>query len=103
MYTLPELATAVQYGINVIALVFVDNAFGALLSDQKTRYLERVIGTELKNPSFSQLAELFGARGIKADPERLDEALEQAQETHCPTVIEVPVPTLTPPFQIHGG
>jgi len=26
MYALPELATAVQYGINVIALVFVDNA-----------------------------------------------------------------------------
>ena len=100
MYALPDLATAVQYGINVIALVFVDNAFGALLSDQKTRYRERVIGTELKNPSFAQLAELFGAKGIKANPDRLEEALAEAQDTHRPTVIEVPIPTLPPPFQI---
>lgn len=102
MYALPELATAVQYGINVIALVFADNAFGALLSDQRSRYQERVIGTELKNPSFAKVAELFGARGIKVNPERLDEVLEQARDNRCPTVIEVPVPTLPPPFQIHG-
>jgi acetolactate synthase I/II/III large subunit len=102
MYALPELATAVQYGINVIALVFVDNAFGALLNDQKTRYRERVIGTELKNPSFAQLAEFFGAKGIKAEPDRLERALAEAQESRRPTVIEVPVPTLPTPFQIHG-
>jgi len=76
VYALPELATAVQHGINVIALVLVDNAFGALLSDQRTRYRDRVIGTELKNPSFDQLAEVFGAKGIKTDPDRLDQALE---------------------------
>jgi acetolactate synthase-1/2/3 large subunit len=102
MYALPELATAVQYGINVIALVFVDNAFGALLNDQKTRYRQRVIGTDLRNPSFAQLAELFGARGIKAEPDRLEQALAEAQESRRPTVIEVPVPTLPTPFQIHG-
>ncbi len=102
MYALPELATAVQYGINVIALVFVDNAFGALLNDQKTHYQERVIGTNLHNPSFAQLAELFGARGIEAEPNRLDRALADAQEERRPTVIEVPVPTLPTPFQIHG-
>ncbi|MGE5819369.1 MAG: thiamine pyrophosphate-binding protein [Deltaproteobacteria bacterium] len=102
MYALPELATAVQYGINVIAVVFVDNAFGALLNDQKTRYRQRVIGTDLRNPSFAQLAELFGARGIKAEPERLEQALAEAQESRRPTVIEVPVPTLPTPFQIHG-
>jgi acetolactate synthase-1/2/3 large subunit len=102
MYALPELATAVQYGINVIALVFVDNAFGALLSDQRTRYRGRVIGTELRNPSFAQAAEIFGAKGIRAEPERLRTALEEAQESRRPTVIEVPMPTLTPPFQLHG-
>src|SRR3989337_2884840 len=62
----------------VIALVFVDNTFGALLSDQRTRYRDQVIGTELKNPSFAQLAEVFGAKGIKTDPDRLDQALEEA-------------------------
>jgi acetolactate synthase-1/2/3 large subunit len=99
MYALPELATAVQHGIHVIALVFVDNAFGALLNEQRTRYQERVIGTELHNPSFARLAELFGARGIKAEPDRLQAALQEAQESPRPTVIEVPIPTRTPPFQ----
>ncbi len=102
MYALPELATAVQHGINVIAVVFVDNAFGALLNNQRTHYRGRLIGTELHNPSFAQLAELFGARGIKAEPDRLQLALQEAQESPRPTVIEVPMPTLTPPFQIDG-
>ncbi|HZD40729.1 MAG TPA: thiamine pyrophosphate-dependent enzyme, partial [Terriglobales bacterium] len=82
-------------------VVFVDNAFGALLSDQRTRYGGRVIGTELRNPSFAQAAELFGARGTRAEPARLRAALEEAQENARPTVIEVPIPTLMPPFQVH--
>ncbi|MBI4525797.1 MAG: thiamine pyrophosphate-binding protein [Deltaproteobacteria bacterium] len=100
MYALPELATAVQYGINVIALVFVDNAFGASLSDQKTHYHGRILGTELYNPSFARVAEVFGARGIEAEPENIGTALQEALKVARPTVIEVPIPTLAPPFQI---
>lgn len=100
MYALPELATAVKYGINVIAVVFVDGAFGASLNDQRTQYQGRVIGTELHNPSFAQVAEVFGAQGIKVEAENIGKALQQALEAHRPTVIEVPIPTLTPPFQM---
>lgn len=103
MYALPELATAVKYGINVIALVFVDNAFGASLNDQRTRYGGRLFGTDLYNPSFAQVAEVFGAKGIKVEPENIGKALEQALETPRPTVIEVPIPTLAPPFQMQKG
>lgn len=100
MYALPELATAVKYGINVIALVFVDNAFGASLNDQKTRFRGRVVGTELYNPSFSQVAEVFGAKGLKAPPEHVGKALSEALGLKRPAVIEVPMPTLPPPFQL---
>lgn len=100
MYALPELATAVKYGINVIVLLFVDNAFGASLNDQRTRFTGRVLGTELYNPSFVRVAEAFGAKGMKAEPENIDKALEQALEAKRPTVIEVPMPTLPPPFQL---
>ncbi len=100
MYALPELATAVKYGIDVIAVVFVDNAFGASLNDQRTSYGGRVLGTELYNPSFAQVAEVFGAKGIKSEPENIGKALEQALEAHRPTVIEVPLPRLAPPFQM---
>jgi acetolactate synthase I/II/III large subunit len=100
LYALPELATAVQYGINVVAVVFADGAFGASNNDQRTRFQGRVVGTNFHNPSFVQVAEAFGAKGIKAEPDRLANALQEAFDANCPTVIEVPIPTLVPPFQI---
>ncbi|MFQ5898987.1 MAG: thiamine pyrophosphate-binding protein [Candidatus Methylomirabilia bacterium] len=100
MYALPELATAVQYGINVVAIVFVDGAFGASKHDQQTRYGGRVVGTELYSPSFARVAEAFGAQGIAAEPATVGEALRKAIEARRPAVIEVPIPTLVPPFQI---
>jgi acetolactate synthase-1/2/3 large subunit len=100
MYALPDLATAVQYGVNVVAIVFADGAFGASKNDQRTRYRGRVVGTEFQNPNFVQVAEAFGAKGIKAEPDQVGRALQEALNANRPTVIEVPIPTLAPPFQI---
>jgi acetolactate synthase I/II/III large subunit len=100
MYALPELATAVQYGINLVALVFVDGAFGASNNDQRTRYQGRIVGTTIHNPNFAQVAEAFGAKGMRAEPDNLASALEEAFDANRPTLIEVPVPTMAPPFQI---
>ena len=100
MYALPELATAVHYDIGVVVVVFVDNALGASKNDQRTRFKGREIGTTLHNPSFAEVARVFGAQGVRTDPERLDTALQEAIASGKPTVIEVPVPTWAPPFQI---
>ncbi|GIX47452.1 MAG: acetolactate synthase I/II/III large subunit [Candidatus Tectimicrobiota bacterium] len=100
MYALPELATAVQYGIDVVVVVFVDNALGASKHDQLTRYGGRVVGTELHNPSFAEVARLFGAYGRRVAPERLDEALPEALAAGKPALLEVPIATWAPPFQI---
>ena len=100
MYALPELATAVHYDIGVVVVVFVDNALGASKNDQRTRFQGREIGTTLHNPSFAEVARVFGAQGVRTDPERLDTALQEALASGKPTVIEVPVPTWAPPFQI---
>ena len=100
-YAVGELATAVQYNINVVILVFNDGAFGASLADQRTRYGGREIGTQFHNPDFVGLAEAFGARGMKlSGPEDVGPALRDALNGERPTVIEVPLPTLMPPFQI---
>ena len=102
MYACAELATAMRYGINLIAVIFTDNAFGSTKSDQQINFQGRVLGTELQNPDFAKLAELFGVKGMKADPERLGSALREALEADRPVVIEVPIPTLIPPFQIYS-
>ena len=101
LYAVAELATAVQYGINVVAVVFNNRQYGSTKRDQDLHYGERVIGTELHNPDFPRLAESFGARGIKV--ERLDElpgAVREAIKGNRPTVVEVEVPdkALDPPY-----
>lgn len=92
LYNSQELATAVQHGINVIAIVFNDHAFGNVLRDQKNMFDGHVIGSELHNPDFVKLAEAYGARGVRAvDDRALTLALKDAQKLDVPTVIEVPV------------
>jgi acetolactate synthase-1/2/3 large subunit len=100
LYACGELATAVRYGINLITVVFNDQAFGSTKSDQVVNFKGRIVGTEINNPDFAKLAELFGAKGLKAKPEQLGKALDEALEAQRPVVIEVPLPTLTAPFQI---
>jgi acetolactate synthase-1/2/3 large subunit len=90
----------VRYGINLITLVFTDNAFGSTKSDQQVNFQGRVLGTDLNNPDFAKLAGLFGAKGMRADPDHLSGALRVAMEAGQPVVIEIPIPTLIPPFQI---
>jgi acetolactate synthase-1/2/3 large subunit len=92
LYNSQELATAVQYGINAIVIVFNDNAYGNVLRAQMEQFDGRVIGTQLHNPDFVQLARSYGARGVLAqDAVALGAALQEALVTGKPTLIEVPV------------
>ena len=100
MYANSELSTAVQEGINVVTLVFNNGLLGASRADQMNRYHGRTIGTELQNPDFAQLAQVYGALGIRLDDRReLGPALHDALRAERPAVIEVPMPNLRPPFQ----
>jgi acetolactate synthase-1/2/3 large subunit len=92
LYNSQELATAVQYGINAVIVVFNDNAFGNVLRDQKGRFEGRAIGSELHNPDFVKLAEAYGARGVLANgADALEAAIREAINIDAPTLIEVPV------------
>ena len=105
MYANSELSTAVQEGINVVTLVFNNGLLGASRADQMNRYHGRTIGTELHNPDFAQLAEVYGALGVRlADRRELGPALHDALRAERPAVIEIPMPNLRPPFQTppHG-
>ncbi|MYC28523.1 MAG: thiamine pyrophosphate-binding protein [Chloroflexi bacterium] len=105
MYANSELSTAVQEGINVVTLVFNNGLLGASRADQMNRYHGRTIGTELHNPDFAQLAQVYGALGIRLEDRReLGPALRDALKADRPAVIEVPMPNLRPPFQTppHG-
>ena len=55
-----ELATAVQHGIAVVAIVFNDGAYGNVRRMQREFYGNRVIASDLVNPDFVRLADRFG-------------------------------------------
>jgi acetolactate synthase-1/2/3 large subunit len=103
LYTSQELATAVQEQTDVVAIVFNDNAYGALKLFQDRHHGGRRIGVELRNPDFALLAQAYGAHGIKlkrgAD---LGSALADALGRTGPAVIECPldfdVSTVLPPW-----
>jgi acetolactate synthase-1/2/3 large subunit len=99
LYNSQELATAVQYGINVIVLLFNDNAYGNVLRAQEEQFDGRVIGTQLHNPNFVQLAQSYGAATWQAkDAAALETALQEAIRLNRPAVIEVPVGKLNRTF-----
>jgi len=101
LFTGNDLATAVQYGINVVTIVFNDSTYGATYRIQKLRYDNRYIGTELLNPDFAAYAESFGARGIKLSSyEELKEALPSALAENRPVVIETPIPNMPLPGEV---
>ena len=99
LFNSQELATAVQYGINAVVIVFNDNAYGNVLRDQVNRFEGRVYGAALHNPDFVKLAEAYGARGVRVEAGQLETALREALAIDAPTLIEVPVQAMPTPFE----
>ena len=58
-----ELATAVQYRLNVIFVVVDNGMYGTIRMHQEKHYPARVYGTDLVNPDFAALARAYGAHG----------------------------------------
>jgi acetolactate synthase-1/2/3 large subunit len=93
MFAVQELATAVQYGINVVTVVFNNEAYGNVLRDQMQMFNGRVIASELVNPDFMKLADSFGVGGARVrTPAEFGPALEKALAANAPSLIEVMVP-----------
>ncbi len=100
MFASQEMSTAVKYGINAVAVVFNDNAFGNVLRDQTTRFDGRTIGADLHNPDFMKLADAYGVRGVRVEggADELESALAESLTVERPTLIEVPVGMMPNPF-----
>jgi acetolactate synthase I/II/III large subunit len=94
MFGVQELATARQFGINVVAIVFNNGAYGNVRRDQQQVYGNRLLGADLVNPDFVALAQSFGVEAVRVDtPEGLEAAIVAALASNAPALIEVPVPT----------
>jgi acetolactate synthase I/II/III large subunit len=94
MFGVQELATAVQYKIGVVTLVFNNNAYGNVRRDQRERFDGRVVASDLVNPDFVKLAESFGVGAARVtSPVHFRPALEKALAHGGPYLIDIEVPT----------
>jgi acetolactate synthase I/II/III large subunit len=93
MFGVQELATAVQFNIGVVTLVFNNNAYGNVRRDQRERFDGRVVAADLVNPDFVRLAESFGVAAARVtSPDHFKAALEKALAHGGPYLISVEVP-----------
>lgn len=75
-----ELATAAQYGANLIVVVVDNGAYGTIRMHQEREYPGRVSATTLANPDFAMLGAAFGGWSAKATTtEEFVAALEEAK------------------------
>ncbi|WP_029586493.1 thiamine pyrophosphate-dependent enzyme [Bradyrhizobium sp. URHD0069] len=93
MFGVQELATAVQFNIGVVVLVFNNNAYGNVRRDQRELFGGRVVASDLVNPDFVKLAESFGVGAARvSSPDQFRPALEKALANGGPYLIDVEVP-----------
>ncbi|WNV11032.1 thiamine pyrophosphate-dependent enzyme [Tardiphaga sp. 709] len=92
MFAVQELATAVQFKIGVVTLVFNNNAYGNVRRDQLQVFDGRVVAADLVNPDFVKLAESFGVGAARVtSPEEFKPALEKALADGGPYLIAIDV------------
>lgn len=94
MMTGQELATAAQYNVGLVVIVFNNNMYGTIRMHQEREYPGRIEGTTLRNPDFAALARAYGGWGEVV--ERTDEfsaaftrALAFARDNNMPALCEL--------------
>jgi acetolactate synthase-1/2/3 large subunit len=100
-----ELATAMQYGANIIIIVVNNGIYGTIRMHQERDYPGRVVGTDMLNPDFCALAKAYGANAeLVTRTDEFAAAFERAKLANKPTLIEIQLDPdiLTPTMTIEG-
>lgn len=98
LMTFQELATAVQYNIPVVSVVFNNQGWQAIRDLQIIAYGEEAVyatmfeaaGSKPLTPHIADAARAFGAHAVRISrPDEVAPALQEALALHRPAVIEV--------------
>ena len=87
-----EFATAVQYELPVITILFDNGMYGTIRAHQERHYPERVIATALTNPNFADYARAFGGFGVTVESTAdFPAAFKAARGSGKPSIIHLKV------------
>ncbi|SMF06183.1 thiamine pyrophosphate-binding protein [Streptomyces sp. Amel2xC10] len=89
LYSVAELATARQHGLDVTWLIVDDGGYGILRAYMTDAYGEAT-ATDLTRPDFVTLAESFGVPAVRTTPEDLEADLTKSLATPGPSVVVLP-------------
>lgn len=100
LFTANEMATAAQYGIGLVTVLFNNNKFQNVQRQQTDWFGGRHIGSDLRNPDFVRFAESFGIRAMRVrEPAALQRAIAEGIEANAPVLIEVPCEDMATPWR----
>ncbi|MDD5258898.1 MAG: thiamine pyrophosphate-binding protein [bacterium] len=84
-----EVATAVNYNIPVIWVVFNDARLGMVYHGQQLQFKERYLASSFQRMDIARIAESLGAQGVKVErPGELKQVMPQVLASKKPTVID---------------
>ena len=87
-----EMATAAQYGLNIVTIIANNGMVGTIRMHQEREFPRRVVGTTLMNPDFAAYARSFGAHGDTVTrTEDFKPAFERALASRKPAIIELKI------------
>jgi acetolactate synthase-1/2/3 large subunit len=95
-FTIAELETATRQGLPFVCVIADDKAWGIVVSNMR-KMGKPMVGAKLGPIRFDQVAEGFGARGLRIDdPKELPKAIREGFQADRPTLIHVPIETAGP-------
>ena len=88
--TSSELGTAAEFNIGTICVVMNNGCWGAEKAYQRDFFNKRYLGSEVPNPKYDQLAELWGVRGYRVETiSQFEQAMANALSENKPAVLDV--------------
>jgi acetolactate synthase-1/2/3 large subunit len=100
-----DFATAVQYQLPIIVLIYDNRLYGTIRMHQERDYPGRVIATNLRNPDFAAYAEAFGGFGVRVERTAdFPSAFAAARKSGKPAIIHLlaDAEALTPTMTLSG-
>lgn len=90
MMTMQDFETAVRYNVPIISFVVNNNIYGTIRTHQERKFPERMVGTQLSNPNYKEIAKSFGGFGERVTTtDEFVPALQRALASNKPALIEI--------------
>ena len=89
-YSLGELATLAQQGMNMTVVVMNNSVMGWIKWEQAVFWDGKFISTDLSDVNFATVAQGMGLNGVNvSEPSDLRDALAKALSSDSPTLVDV--------------